>query len=144
MELLHPVCILSIFLIREALSLSCFVGLGNTSERDKQPVISCPEDRRYVCVKMYGGGMGDQIKRYCEKMEPEEYEDILDNEARVAEGEVFDKDPNCFSTKDRGREVKVCRCSTDKCNTGKHSTVSTTWVVIIMGVLVSLVTIILI
>ena len=60
-------------------------------------------------MKMYGGGMGDQIKRYCEKMEPEEYEDILDNEARVAEGEVFDSDPNCFSTKDRGREVKVCR-----------------------------------
>ena len=65
MELLHPVCILSIFLVREgaphpliiilvnphfslilALSLSCFVGLGNTSERDKQPVISCPEVRR--------------------------------------------------------------------------------------------------
>ena len=22
-------------------------------------------------MKMYGGGMGDQIKRYCEKMEPE-------------------------------------------------------------------------
>ena len=65
-----------------------------------------------MCVKMYGGGMGDQIKRYCEKMEPEEYEDILDNEARVAEGEVFDADPNCFSTKDRGREVKVCRSGT--------------------------------
>ena len=58
--------------------------------------------------------MGDQIKRYCEKMEPEEYEDILDNEARVAEGEVFDKDPNCFSTKDRGREVKVCRLDKSK------------------------------
>ena len=29
------------------------------------------QDKRYVCVKMYGGGMGDQIKRYCEKMEPE-------------------------------------------------------------------------
>ena len=56
--------------------------------------------------------MGDQIKRYCEKMEPEEFEDILDNEARVAEGEVFDTDPNCMSTKDRGREVKVCRSGT--------------------------------
>ena len=89
--------------------MSCFVGLGNTSERDKQPVITCPEDKRYVCVKMFSGGMGDQIKRYCEKMEPEEYEDILDNEARVAEGEAFDTDPNCFATKDRGREVKVCR-----------------------------------
>ena len=60
-------------------------------------------------MKMLSGGMGDQIKRYCEKMEPEEYEDILDNEARVAEGEAFDTDPNCFATKDRGREVKVCR-----------------------------------
>ena len=25
-------------------------------------------------------GMGDQIKRYCEKLEPEEYEELLDNE----------------------------------------------------------------
>ena len=24
--------------------------------------------------------MGDQIKRYCEKLEPEEYEELLDNE----------------------------------------------------------------
>ena len=27
-------------------------------------------------------GMGDQIKRYCEKLEPEEYEELLDNEVR--------------------------------------------------------------
>ncbi len=26
--------------------------------------------------------MGDQIKRYCEKLEPEEYEELLDNEVR--------------------------------------------------------------
>ena len=38
-------------------------------------------------------------------MEPEEYEDLLDNEARVAEGEQMDGDPNCFDTRDRGREV---------------------------------------
>ena len=25
-------------------------------------------------------GMGDQIKRYCEKLEPEDYEELLDNE----------------------------------------------------------------
>ena len=24
--------------------------------------------------------MGDQIKRYCEKLEPEDYEELLDNE----------------------------------------------------------------
>lgn len=53
-------------------------------------------------------GMGDQIKRYCEKLEPEEYEEVLDNEARMAEGEL-DSDPNCFQKKDRGREVSVCR-----------------------------------
>ena len=93
------------------------MGLGNRSARDKQPVIACPEvhiylhiykimqkihlqEKRYVCVKMYGGGlyfqsapipldtlfiflgMGDQIKRYCEKLAPEEYEELLDNEVR--------------------------------------------------------------
>ena len=121
--------------------MSCFVGLGNRSARDKQPVIACPEvnsfytkmnhinfpfpdackvaikifhrdstvqEKRYVCVKMYGGGMGDQIKRYCEKLEPEEYEELMDNEARVAE-DLVDYDPNCIQTKDRGREVFICR-----------------------------------
>lgn len=33
-----------------------------------------------MCVKMYGGGMGDQIKRYCEKLEHEDYEELRDNE----------------------------------------------------------------
>ena len=28
-------------------------------------------------------GMGDQIKRYCEKLEPEEYEELLDNEVVI-------------------------------------------------------------
>merc|ERR1711976_263135 len=98
-------------------SLSCFVGLGNRSARDKQPIIACPEEKRYVCVKMYGGGMGDQIKRYCEKLEPEEYEELLDNEARKVE-EMLDSDPNCIQTKDRGRDVNICRCSTNKCNSG--------------------------
>ena len=59
---------------------------------------------------MFSGGMGDQIKRYCERMEPEDYEDILDNEARVSEGLVeSDQDPNCKQTKDRGRQVIICR-----------------------------------
>ena len=53
--------------------------------------------------------MGDQIKRYCDQMGHQEYEDILDNEAKVAEGEATNGDPNCFATKDRGREVQVCR-----------------------------------
>ena len=29
-------------------------------------VVECPEGKFYVCVKMFGGGMGDQIRRYCE------------------------------------------------------------------------------
>ena len=29
-------------------------------------VVDCPEGKFYVCVKMFGGGMGDQIRRYCE------------------------------------------------------------------------------
>ena len=29
--------------------------------------------------------MGDQIKRYCEKLEPEEYEELLDNEVTHSE-----------------------------------------------------------
>ena len=71
--------------------------------------------------------MGDQIKRFCDKMEPEvrpkhhifydrkcsifcqEYEIIVDNEVRKSEGEQFDEDRNCYKTKDRGREVEVCR-----------------------------------
>lgn len=52
--------------------------------------------------------MGDQIKRYCEKLEPEDYEELMDNEARVAE-EGLDYDPNCIQTMDRGREVFICR-----------------------------------
>merc|ERR1711976_447056 len=98
-------------------SLSCFVGLGNRSARDRQPVIACPEEKRYICVKLYGGGMGDQIKRYCEKLEPEDYEELLDNEAKRAE-DLIDYDPNCIQTQDRGRMVFICRCSANKCNSG--------------------------
>jgi len=119
MDLKRTLLLFTAFLIDKGVlsikPLSCFVGLGNRSARDKQPIIACPEEKRYVCVKMYGGGMGDQIKRYCEKLEPEEYEELLDNEARVAE-ELIDYDPNCIKTKDRGREVFKCRCSTNKCN----------------------------
>ncbi len=31
------------------------------------------QDKHHVCSKMYGGGMGDQIKRYCELLSPEVY-----------------------------------------------------------------------
>ena len=33
--------------------------------------MECPEGKFYVCVKMYGGGMGDQIRRYCEDISRE-------------------------------------------------------------------------
>jgi len=42
--------------------------LGNTSERENQKVMNCPEGEMFVCKKMYGGGMGDQIRRYCEEV----------------------------------------------------------------------------
>jgi len=61
--------------------------------------------------------MGDQIKRYCEKLEPEDYEELLDNEAKRAE-DLIDYDPNCIQTQDRGRMVFICRCSANKCNSG--------------------------
>ena len=47
-------------------TLHCFVGLGNTSKKREMKVYECPEGKFYVCAKMYGKGMGDQIKRYCE------------------------------------------------------------------------------
>ena len=30
--------------------------------------MNCPEGEMFVCKKMYGGGMGDQIRRYCEEV----------------------------------------------------------------------------
>ena len=51
------------------MGLWCFVGIGNTSEKDKQGKTEC--HGVVVCKKMYGGGMGDQIKRYCDDVEPE-------------------------------------------------------------------------
>lgn len=41
-------------------------------------VVDCPEGKFYVCVKMFGGGMGDQIRRYCEAIPREvQYHYIL-------------------------------------------------------------------
>lgn len=103
----------------KGLVLSCFVGLSNLTGRDDRklnPSVKCPADKHYVCIKMFGGGMGDQVQRYCKKLSPEEYETVVDNEARVNEGEDFDEDPNCFQMEDKGREVFICRCSTKNCN----------------------------
>ena len=52
-------------LFATAYGLKCYVGLGNTSELKKQKVVECPEEKHYVCMKMYGGGMGDQVRRKC-------------------------------------------------------------------------------
>ena len=55
----------SFVLFATAYGLKCYVGLGNTSELKKQKVVECPEEKHYVCMKMYGGGMGDQVRRKC-------------------------------------------------------------------------------
>ncbi len=57
--------------------LQCLVGLGNTSQKKNLRVVDCPEHERYVCLKMFGGGMGDQIRRKCEKLEAEVSYDTL-------------------------------------------------------------------
>ena len=51
--------------------LQCYKGLGNSSKKHEQEVMECPEGKFYVCVKMFGGGMGDQIRRYCEDISRE-------------------------------------------------------------------------
>ena len=46
-------------------------------------VVDCPEGKFYVCVKMFGGGMGDQIRRYCEAIPREvQYHHILNMYAK--------------------------------------------------------------
>ncbi len=59
------------------IGLQCLVGLGNTSQKKNLRVVDCPEHERYVCLKMFGGGMGDQIRRKCEKLEAEVSYDTL-------------------------------------------------------------------
>ena len=51
--------------------LKCYVGLGNTSAKHKQNIVECPARKYYACVKMFGGGMGDQIRRFCKKVKPQ-------------------------------------------------------------------------
>ena len=188
------------------------------------------QEPRYVCVKMFGGGMGDQIKRwhstkklpfnlsqskmstpfqkenvchwriifvnvkraspilnsrYCEQLEPEDYHLLEDMEvsnissfvsksppstvstatesswsrskARQSEGESFDVDPNCVKTKDKGRDVEICRwrwfqtlsrqqqqlsalicrCSTDNCNPSSHLASSPVLAILTLATLLS-------
>ena len=49
--------------------LKCYVGLGNSSKKKEQILVDCGEEKHFACVKMFGGGMGDQIRRKCEKLE---------------------------------------------------------------------------
>jgi len=139
METLGTVIILALLQYHTVLCLECYVGLDRGG-KNPHPVVECPEERRYVCVEMIFGGMGERIiKRYCEKMEPEAYEDILDIEARVSEGlEESDQDLNCEQTMDRGRQVTICRCSTDKCNKGMKNSASAVDMMVTMTMLFSL------
>jgi len=138
MESLGAVILLALLQYKTVLCLQCYVGLSPS--QSPPPVISCPDDRRYVCVEMFFGGMYEgNIKRYCEKMEPEDYEDILDNEAGLSEGlEESDQDLNCEQAKDKGRQVTICRCSTDKCNKGMKNSASAVDIMVTMTMLFTL------
>ncbi len=103
------------------MGLRCWTGLGNTSQREKKfTSVSCPDDDRYVCLKMFDGGMGDHIRRKCESVSQEEYETLVAQEeakARAREaGEDLDPDPTCHDAVDHGRRVRICYCTGDQCN----------------------------
>ena len=102
-------------------ALKCFVGLGNTSKKREMKVYECPEGKFYVCAKMFGKGMGDQIKRYCEAIPREDYDALVDQE-QFRETNHTDEDPTCYDTTDNGRKVRVCICTTDKCNSSRKLT----------------------
>merc|ERR1712013_739262 len=105
MELLYRVIFFVLLQQKTVMGIQCYVGLGSD---DIKPVIECPEERRYVCVTMYFVEW-PQIKMYCDQMVPEDYEDILDNEAMVSEGLIeSDEHPNCKNVMDRGRQVIIC------------------------------------
>ena len=95
---------------------------------------------------MFGGGMGDQIRRYCEDISREvkiiffgketivqklkinkylftycqEYTSLQEKE-ELKETEYPSEDPACYETVHNGREVKKCICTHDLCN-GSTST----------------------
>jgi len=106
--------------IHEVFGLQCYKGLGNSSKKHEQEVMECPEGKFYVCVKMFGGGMGDQIRRYCEDISREEYTSLQEKE-ELKETEYPSEDPACYETVHNGREVKKCICTHDLCN-GSTST----------------------
>lgn len=103
--------------IQDVFGLKCYFGLGNTSERENQKVMNCPEGEMFVCKKMYGGGMGDQIRRYCEEVKANVYKDLKEMEKRKM-NHTFDdtEDIECYADIDRGRKVTICECTTDLCN----------------------------
>ena len=126
--------------------LQCYVGLGNASKRNEMKVVECPEGKFYVCVKMFGGGMGDQIRRYCEAIPREvnyqlcfylqtpnfadcqDYKDLQEKE-ELKETEFPMVDPACYDTVHNGREVKVCICTGDKCNGGETRYPARVWMI---------------
>lgn len=117
------------FISKAAFGLQCFVGLGNESYKNKMKVVECPEGKHYVCVKMFGGGMGDQIRRYCESIPRHDYYDLLDKEEQKIL-ENLDTDPACYQDVHNGRDVKVCICSGDKCNSASFATPTTLYVAV--------------
>jgi len=126
--------LLALIAIHQANSLKCFVGLGNSSKKHDMKVVECPEGKFYVCVKMFGGGMGDQIRRYCEAIPREDYK-FLQEQEELKETEFPSEDPACYDTVHNGREVTVCRCTGDKCNGSTKLTSSTSTIVALVSAL---------
>merc|ERR1712025_784660 len=118
-------------IFQETYGLKCFVGLGNSSKKHEMKVVDCPEGKFYVCVKMFGGGMGDQIRRYCQAISREDYKDLLEKED-LKETEMPGEDPACYEDVHNGREVRVCICTGDKCNLSSSLLQSSTWILTIV------------
>merc|ERR1711935_422934 len=121
------------FFAQDVGTLHCFVGLGNTSKKREMKVYECPEGKFYVCAKMYGKGMGDQIKRYCEAIAREDYNNLVDQE-HFAENNSVDDDPTCWDTIHNGRKVRVCICTSDKCNSS-HKLTKNHWLMMTLTTL---------
>jgi len=102
--------------LQDVYGLECYFGLGNTSVRNKQKTTQCPGDYM-VCKKMYGGGMGDQIRRYCDEMESDAYHRLKEIEKNKLNDTIEDtEDSECYDATDHGRKVIICECTTDLCN----------------------------
>merc|ERR1712223_577323 len=77
----------------------------------------------FVCKKMFGGGMGDQIRRYCEEVDAKVYKDLKDMEKRKMNQSLDDThDIECYADIDHGRKVTICECTTDLCNSATTTT----------------------